>query len=132
LDNNPTEKHRLEVQNAVEDMFQNGEIDDSVKKYLTDTTCRTSELYLLPKIHKGVTPPPGRPIISANGCPTEKISQFVDHFLNPTTTSLKSYIKDTTDFLSKLQRLNNLPSGCLLVTLDIVSLYTNIPNDDGI
>jgi hypothetical protein len=132
LDHNPTEKHRVEVQNMVEDMYQNGEIDETVKNYLTDITCRTSELYLLPKIHKGVTPPPGRPIISANGCPTEKISQFVDHFLNPTTTSLKSYIKDTTDFLLKLEKVKNLPPDCLLVTLDITSLYTNIPNDDGL
>jgi hypothetical protein len=72
LDQNPTEKHRIEVQNIVEDMFQNGEIDKSLKDYLTDTTGRTSEMYLLPKIHKGIDPPPGRPIISANGCPTEK------------------------------------------------------------
>jgi hypothetical protein len=113
-------------------MFQDGEIDDSVKNYLTDTTCRTSELYLLPKIHKGVTPPPGRPIISANGSPTEKNSQFVDHFLTPTTTSLRSYVKDTTHFLQHLQSIGDLPDDCLLVTLDVTSLYTNIPNDEGI
>jgi hypothetical protein len=76
LDNNPTNEYRIEIQNVIEDLFQNGEIDLSVKRYLTDTSCRTSQLYLLPKIHKGKNPPPGRPIISGNGCPTEKISQF--------------------------------------------------------
>ena len=33
------------------------------------------------------SPPPGRPIISANNCPMEIISEFVDHFLNGTKTT---------------------------------------------
>jgi hypothetical protein len=132
LDNNPTEVHRKEIQNIVEDLFQNGEIDISVKKYMTDTSCRTSQLYLLPKIHKNVSPPPGRPIISGNGCPTENISQFVDHFLNPPNSKLRSFVKDTTHFLQILEDIGTLPEDTLLVTLDVTSLYTNIPNDVGI
>ena len=65
LDLNPTEATRVEIQNVVEDMYQNGEIDESVKLYLSDTYCRTSQMYFLPKIHKNLNPPPGRPIISA-------------------------------------------------------------------
>ena len=63
---------------------------------------------------------------------TEKISQFVDHFLNPTVSNLKSYVKDTTHFLKILNDLGELPPDCLLVTLDVTSLYTNINNDIGI
>ena len=100
--------------------------------YLSDTTCRTSELYLLPKIHKNKNPPPGRPIISANGSPTEKISQFVDHFLNPTTFNLPSYVRDTTHFLQIISGIQNLPPDTLLVTLDVESLYTNIPTPMGL
>ena len=132
LDHNPTEATRVEIQNIVEDMYQNGEIDESVKIYLSDTYCRTSQMYFLPKIHKNLNPPPGRPIVSANGCPTEKISQFVDHFLNPTTFTLPSYVKDTTHFLLKLSNLGRLPLNCLLVTMDVTSLYTNINTDIGI
>ena len=116
----------------LEDMQQNGEIDTSTQSYLSDKTCRTSEFYMLPKIHKLVTPPPGRPIISANGAPTEKISQFVDHFLNPPTQKLRSFVKDTTHFLQILDNIGKLPPNCILVTLDVSSLYTNIPNDEGI
>ena len=72
-----------------------------VYHYLTDRECKTAKLYLLPKIDKGKIPPPGRPIVSGNGCPTEKISKAVDNFLAPPTIRfIKSYIKDTTD-LSK-------------------------------
>ena len=41
---------------------------------------------------------------------------------------LPSYIKDTTHFLQKLDSLPELSNGCLLVTLDVSSLYTNIPH----
>ena len=46
--------------------------------------------------------------------------------------SIDSYIKDTTHFLCKIQSVTNLPSNTLLVTLDVTSLYTNIPHDEGI
>ena len=63
LDHDITETHRVQVQNFIEDMFQNGEIDITVKEYLTDTTCRCSELYLLAKLHKFKFPLPARPVI---------------------------------------------------------------------
>ena len=45
---------------------------------------------------------------------------------------LPFYIRDTTDFIKKLRSLPRLPPGSLLVTLDISSLYTNIPHKEGI
>jgi len=87
---------------------------------------------MLPKIHKNKLPPPGRPILSANDCPTERISTFVDHFLRPIVAQTKPYIKDTTHFINILRSYNNLPPDNLIVTLDVESLYTNIPNREGI
>ena len=45
---------------------------------------------------------------------------------------LPSYIKDTKDFLQKLQRIGPLPSQALLFTMDVVGLYNNIPHKDGL
>ena len=87
---------------------------------------------MLPKIHKKMENPPGRPIVSGNGCPTEKISQLVDFFLQPHVKLLPSYIKDTTHFLLKLNQLGNLPPNTILAPLDVASLYTNIPNTEGL
>ena len=86
---------------------------------------------MLPKIHKNITPPPGRPIISANNCPTKRVSAFVDHFLRPIVSQSMSYIKDTTHFLNKLQTIKDVNEDSLLVSLDISSFYNNIPNDVG-
>ena len=70
--------------------------------------------------------------MSSNSAPTENISRFVDCFLQPCAISLPSYIRDTTDFINRLRRLPPLPPGTLMVTLDVSSLYTNIPHEEGI
>ena len=72
------------------------------------------------------------PIVSAVHFATEKISQFVDHFLNPTTFTLKSFVKDTTDFLKKISEVKNLPENSLLAKLDIECLYSNINTQFGL
>ena len=92
---------------------------------------RTPQLYLLPKIHKNINPIPGRPIVSANESPTERISAFVDHFLSPIFQTGRSYIRDTGDFLQKLEKVDNLTGDEILLTLDVSALYTNIPNEEG-
>ena len=92
---------------------------------------KTPRFYLLPKIHKPDNP--GRPVVSSIDCHTEKISHFVDHHLQPLNKALPSYVQDTTDFLQKLRALpEELPEDALLVTMDVRSLYTNVPNQEGI
>ena len=45
--------------------------------------------------------------------------------------SLPSYVKDTTDFMHKLKSSKLAHANSYLVTLDVSSLYTNIPHKDG-
>ena len=95
-----------------------------------DSSCRMSYFYILSRIHKPSIP--GRPIVSSCGYPTSQISAFVDHFLHQIVVYIPSYLKDSTHFLSKVLNLRNIPDKCLLVTCDVISLYTNIPQDEGI
>ena len=46
--------------------------------------------------------------------------------------SAKSYIKDTSDFLRKLNEFGKLPENAILVTIDVVGLYPSIPHADGL
>ena len=112
-------------------MLQRGQISQSTCNYLTPDIDRTQQLYLLPKIHKDPCNPPGRLIVSSNGGPTEKISQFVDYFTGPLVPLSQSYIRDSTHLINILNKLTTQP-GMLLCTLDITSLYTNIPHNEGI
>ena len=127
-----THQHTLDINAFLKTMSESKEIDDKCYEYLYVSKERTSLFYMLPKIHKKPKNPPGRPIVSGNGCPTERISQFVDFFLQPTVRLLPSYVQDTTHFLTKLDNLGDIPPGSFLVTMDVSSLYTNIPNKEGI
>ncbi|XP_077674347.1 uncharacterized protein LOC144265548 [Eretmochelys imbricata] len=50
----------------------------------------------------------------------------------PYTTSTPSYLRDTTDFLRKLQSIGDLPENTILATMDVEALYTNTPHKDGL
>ena len=75
---------------------------------------------------------PGGPVVSSVECHTSKISKFVDHYLQPHAKSLPSYIKDTSDFINRINETKDVNKDTILVTLDVKSLYTNIPNHEGI
>ena len=65
--------------------------------------------------------------------PTENLSKYLDHFLKPIVQIIPSYIQDTTHFLRELMKhRRSIKSGSFLVTMDVCSLYTNIPHDEGI
>ena len=133
-DEDRTKEFHEHIQKLIIGYENNGNIEKDMAKCLKTTEYKTASFYLLPKIHKVKTPgefPPGRPIISANGCPTERISAFVDENIKGAVPKLKSHIKDTTDFIHKVENLT-LPQNHILVTFDVVSLYTNIPNNEGI
>ena len=60
------------------------------------------------------------------------ISHFIDIHLQPIVNGIKSHIKDTTDFINKIEKILNLPKEAILVTMDVKSLFTNIPHAEGI
>ena len=76
--------------------------------------------------------PPGRPIVSGIGTLTENMSSFIDSILQRLMQCIPSYIKDTTEFINKLASVKTIPPDVLLVTMDVTSLYTNIPHVDGV
>ena len=70
-------------------MKENSHIDKNTFDYLKPDKPKARRFYLLPKIHKVKNP--GRPIVSANGHPIEKISKFVDFHLRPHVEALPSH-----------------------------------------
>ena len=93
---------------------------------------KNSQVLPTQKIYKKQRPPPGRPVVNTINSPTSNISKYVDHQLQPIVTQLPSYVKNTTDFIKKLDTVKTAPVNCYLVTMDVKSLYTNIPHTEGI
>ena len=74
-------EHSKTIENKLDILLQTNKITEDIHKYLKNKNHKNPSLYLLPKIHKIKSPgtfPAGRPIISANNSPTERISAFVD------------------------------------------------------
>ena len=117
------------VKNTLDKAKSKELIDEDTYKILYRINPRTSNLYLLPKIHK--TNNPGRPIINSVGSLTETLSAFVDEILRKYAKKVRSYVKDTTHFLQLTKDLQ-VEENEYLCTVDVTALYTNIPHKDGI
>ena len=124
------------------------------KFYLTSISFLTSNFSRLPKIHKSkqineaiqqknteyseilkyseIQPEDLTvgPIVGGPNCPTRTLSQLIDIALKPFLIHIKSYVKDNINYLRKFSRKNN--DSTTLVTFDVKSLYTSIPNSYGI
>lgn len=140
---NPNLKHLEDrITQKLLEMNAKGVIDNITYDFLRKAkNTRVGRLYLLPKIHKlkietfeeiknngscnSPIIPPGRPIISQIGSPTEHISQYLDYFLTPIVQTLSTYIRDSSDFILKIEQLRPHTES-LLVSYDVTSLYTNM------
>ena len=65
-------------------------------------------------------------------CPTELISSYLDKIMAPIVRSLPSYVKDSQQALQIFRDFNFLDEDKLIFTTDITSLYTVIPNYEGL
>ena len=110
-----------------------GFISENDKKYM-EPSGKGGKLYGLPKMHKGIPEgkriPACRPIVSNSGANTEHLSAFVDFYSKHLVKKLPSYVQDSPDLLRIFQAENESgpqPEKSFPVTIDVKSLYTNIP-----
>ena len=120
------------IHNTLENICKRGDVCTDTLNYFFSKDAKFVRFYLLPKIHKRLYNVPGRPVISNCGYYTENIFSFLDFHVQPIAKNVKSYIKDTNDFLKQLSSLTNLPGNSLLCPMDVVGLYPNIPYGEGL
>ena len=127
----PTKLHTERVNKAIDRFKDEGLITEKVANGLKPLDPKTPKFSLLPKIHKKHNP--GRPVIDSMNCHTAGISKYVDYHLQPEVIQLKSYTKDSTDAINKIDKIQDqVRENDILVSMDVRSLYTNKPNDEGI
>ena len=99
-----------------------------------DEEVELAHLYYLPKTHKVGTAL--RPIVSGLKHPTIRISKFLDNLLRPLfdKMALNTTITSGFELVKKLQEWssNNMRLDTVLCTIDVVDLYTMIPQVEGV
>ncbi|CAG2209848.1 unnamed protein product [Mytilus edulis] len=150
---NPYQRNR----NSRERFLEPGERNRDTRKgltdkecdYLTNFKCKSSNFYGLPKIHKSNVirescknsksecvniPHPNdlklRPIVAGPSCETHRLSNFLDILLKPILKHIPSFVRDDLDMLNHLPR--TVCKDSIMVSFDVVNLYTTIPHEYGL
>lgn len=84
------------------------------------------KIHCLPKLHK--TNIPLRPIISFIDSPLYKLSKYLSIILQNIVGKTNYHIKDSWDFVKSIKNIT-IPNNYSMFSLDVTSLYTNIPVD---
>lgn len=118
------------IQDKINDLFTRWQRE----KYITKGQGRwyrrynsvCSKMYGLIKIHKSGQP--ARPIVASINSPTYNLSKMFANVLKNVVGKTGRTVKNATELVTKLRRMR-LPPNYKLISLDVVSLFTNIPND---
>lgn len=97
------ESYYREFRNIITCALSNGLIDKQTWSYLNIQEPIVPTFYALLKVHKSLTNPPSRPILSGCGCLTENASCLIDTYLNPHVRSLFSFVQDTIDLIKLIE-----------------------------
>ena len=121
-----------EIRSTLSNMLSKKEIDKKVMNYLIKKKPQLWRFCILPKIHKRTLNVPGRSVVSNIGTATENITAFLDFYLKSVVQTIPHILEDTRDFLSRLSYLQDIPENEILVSFDVVGLYSNKPHEEGI
>lgn len=128
LDRDPRIEILVKMKELVDKAKAMNVIDSDLACLLIVEHPKTPLLYLLPKIHKTLHKPPGRPIVSGRDSVLHNFSIFLERVLHDSAISSRSYIRDTTDFLDKIEPMV-VSNNVILASFDVTSLYTSINHD---
>ena len=126
--------HR-KVKKLASELHRKGYIGPHQMTYLVPARPQPGQLQGNPKLHKPDVPL--RAIVSGRGHATERIAEAAEEQLRCHVESLQSYVRDTNDFLVKLQNtpqpiLGQYGHAPLLFCMDVKKLYPSVPRSDGI
>ena len=105
-------------------------IDKATYKNIKPVGSKPGVLYGLGKVHKEAKNglPPFRPILSAIGTPTYKLAKYLLPFLTPLTQN-EYTVTDSFHFAEEICKQD---PNLYMASLDVDSLFTNIPLDETI
>ncbi|CAH2094625.1 unnamed protein product [Euphydryas editha] len=124
LSSDPTNKYAAEVRlsvNKSKHIFPKNTSKQNVIQMNTNAPI----LYGLPKIHKDNIPI--RPVVSYIGAPAYELAKELNKVIKSKTSFDPTYsLKNSIQLVNKIKDLT-LPGHCKLISLDVDSLFTNVP-----
>ena len=132
-ESDPTTEHLGLVEQWCFKWLQRREISPQMASWIVNRKAKPGLAFGNIKTHKKDNPL--RLITSCCGTAIENLSAFTEFYLQPLARKQPSFIKDTTDLLNRIQKLNEqgpFPEGTLLVSWDVVSMFPNIDNELGL
>lgn len=123
---NITNKIQNNMNSLIITWFKNSFIDVNLKNKLTCYNGYAPYIYGLPKLHKENYPL--RPIVSNTGSPTYQLSKYLAQSLSNIIGKSQYHVQNSWEFCNFIKRIS-IPKNHILVSFDVVSLYTNIPVD---
>ncbi|XP_055527636.1 uncharacterized protein LOC129720213 [Wyeomyia smithii] len=121
---NPTARTLKKLNLIVEQWFTDGHIDARNKYRLKVYNCHPPRIYGLPKLHKPDRPL--RPVVSTVGSATYRMAQYLAAILGKLVGKTEFHVRNSFDFAEEISRVQ-VPDGYVMYSLDVVSLYTNVP-----
>ncbi|XP_062557238.1 uncharacterized protein LOC134222111 [Armigeres subalbatus] len=121
----PTSKFQTHNNNIIKRLLDLHLIDAPTYRKLKTTTSICPRIYGQPKAHKPDLPL--RPVVPNMTSPTYHLSKYIASILKQSSRG-QFNITDSFDFVNYINRVT-LPQGYVLVSFDVVSLFTNIPKD---
>lgn len=126
LPRDPTSKIQTKNNALIKKLQENNILDNDTSKSLKIYNAICPKIYGLPKIHKENRPL--RPIVSCINSPTYKLSKYLNCILKSLIPTFKFNVKNSFEVADRLKN-TVLPENYTLVSLDVKSLFTNIPKD---
>ena len=132
LDKNPVPKVEAETKRVFKAVTKD-KLPEKTVKELTPCHSRIPVFYGIPKDHKDSVPL--RPVISACGGPTEKMSCLLERILKQLLKFVPTHLWDTRDFLTRLgkhSQEHGISKDSIFFSIDVVNLYGSIPISEAI
>jgi len=126
LQRNPVNKLLRELKTMLKFWINSKYISSFTHTYLNASNAILPRAYGLPKIHKPNVPL--RIIVSSSGSPLHNLAVFLQKIISLSLPRSFSHIFNSHDLLKKLHNVT-LADDEALVSLDVTSLFTNVPID---
>ncbi|XP_064464591.1 uncharacterized protein LOC135375888 [Ornithodoros turicata] len=126
LSGDPTAASERKIVAALRKLRTKKLITDSLYWKLFTSDRATPKIYGLPKVHKNNCPL--RPIVSFIGAPSYNVSKFLAELLAPLMYKNDRSVKNSAEFCELIRDIR-IDDGDVMMSFDVISLFTNVPID---